>query len=140
MPDIIYSRPTHRKRYLSIGKHQSNANEKHSRWISIIIERDLFDFADYGNFEKNEGNNLSWVCQTGNMWSLNQDRSSVGTMNQQFGFFQKPTNPNDEWHGYPVIPFSKSRLHISETLLERWVNEGVLNIEDVPNIMNKRRI
>lgn len=140
MPDLIYSRPAHRKKYISIAKHLSTAINSYSKWISLNIERDLFDYADYGNFTKTENTNLSWICQGGNMWSLNQNRSSVGAQKEQFGFFQQPANQAGEWHGYPAIPFSKGRLHISEDLLKRWVNEGVIAVEDVPNIMNKKRI
>jgi hypothetical protein len=140
MPDIIYTRPAHRKRYISIAKHQSTAINKHSKWVSINMERDLFDYADYGNFQKLDNTNLSWICQVGNMWSLCQDRSSVGTQQQQFGYFQKPANVHDEWHGFPVIPFSKKRYNLSDNLLERWINEGIINEDDVPNIMNKKRI
>ena len=140
MPDIIYNRPEGRKKYISIAKHQSNANNSHSKWISMNIERDLFDYSDYGNFEKIENINLNWTCQAGQMWSLNRDCSNVGTDRQQFGFFQKPANENDEWHGFPIIPYSKSRYNLSENLLERWVNEGIISEDDVPNIINKRRI
>lgn len=140
MPDIPYNRPNNRRKYLSIAKHQSNARNNHSKWINMNIERDLFDFADYGNYEKNDNQNLSWTCTTGNMWSIHPNRLSVGTEKQQFGFFQSPVNITDEWHGFPVIPFSSSRYNISDHLLERWVNEGVINEEDVPNLMNKKRI
>jgi hypothetical protein len=140
MPDIVYTRPANRKKYISIAKHQTTALNSYSKWLSINIERNLFDYADYGNFNKTANTNLSWTCQSGNMWSLNQDRSSVGTQKEQFGFFQKPSNLNDEWHGYPVIPFSKNRLNISDSILERWITEGVINVDDVPNIMNKKRI
>lgn len=140
MPNIPYNRPEGRKRYLSIAKHQANASNSHSKWISINIERDLFDYSDYGNFEKIDNGNLCWSCQAGHMWSLNSDRSDVGTDKQQFGFFQKPANPNDEWHGFPIVPYSKSRYDLSESLLERWVISGIIKEDDVPNIIKKRRI
>jgi hypothetical protein len=140
MPDIIYNRPAGRKKYISIAKHQINANNSHSKWISINVERDLFDYSDFGNFQKLEDSNLSWTCEAGQMWSLKSDRSDVGTEKQQFGFFQRPVNEDDYWHGFPIIPYSKSRYNLSETLLERWVNEGVIREDDVPNIIKKRRI
>ena len=140
MADIEYIRPEGRKKYLSISKHQANANNNYSKWINMNIERDLFDYADYGNFQKNDNGNLSWACRAGNLWSLNPDRSSVGQNKEQFGFFQKPANQNEEWHGFPIIPFSKSRYSISDNLLDRWVQFGVISEDDVPAILNKKRI
>ncbi len=139
MSNIIYNRPESRKKYISISKHQKNARNNHSKWKSINIERDLFDYADYGNFEKQEGFD-SWICSSGNMWALQEDRSSVGTDKQQFGFFQAPSNDNGEWHGFPIIPFSESRYNISTNLLERWIREGVISEDDIPNIKKRRRI
>lgn len=140
MPDIIYNRPQGRKRYLSITKHQSVTRNRFSKWISVNVERDCFDYADYGNYAKTPNTHLSWTCASGNMWSIRQDRSSVGIDNEQFGFFQMPVNQNDEWHGYPVIPFSQERLAISDMLLQRWVNEGIIDAEDIPMIIKKKRI
>lgn len=140
MPDIIYLRPDGRRKYLSINKHQATTRGKHSKWVSINIEKDLFDYADYGNYTKTPNTNLSWICSKGNMWGIMQDRSSIGTNNQQFGFFQQPVNVNDEWHGYPVIPFSKERLNIPNDLLIRLVTDGILDTDDIPMIIKKKRI
>lgn len=140
MPTIEYTRPEGRRKYLSIAKHQSNANNNHSKWVSMNVEKDLFDYADYGNFRKAESHTLSWLCAAGNLWSLQPNKSDVGKGKEQFGFFQKPTNLNGEWHGFPIIPFSKSRYNLTEGLIKRWVDEGVIDEDDVPAIMNKRRI
>lgn len=104
------------------------------------IEKDLFDYADYGNFQKTENGNLSWACEAGHLWSLNSNKTNVGKQKEQFGFFQKPANQNDEWHGFPIVPFSKSRYKLSNSLIKRWVREGVIHEDDVPAIMNKKRI
>lgn len=140
MPDITYNRPNGRKRYLSIGKHQSVTRNRFSKWISINVERDCFDYADYGNYTKTPNTHLSWTCANGNMWSIKQDRSAIGVDNEQFGFFQCPVNPNDEWHGYPVVPFSQERLSICDLLLQRWVAESIIDIDDIPMIIKKKRI
>lgn len=139
MPDLVYNRPANRKKYISSAKHQANAQNPFSKWINMNVERNIFDFADYGNFQKLD-NHISWTCTSGNMYGLNQNRDEVGTERQQFGFFQKPSNVDGEWHGFPIIPFSQDRYNISDALLDRWVNEGVLNVDDVPNIMKKKRI
>ncbi len=140
MPDIKYKRPEGKKKYLSIAKHQSKTKNKYAKWISMNVERDLFDYADYGNFQKKDYGNLEWKCDVGNLWSLQADRSTVGQDGEQFGFFEKPVNQNGEWHGFPIIPFSKSRYKLSNSLIIRWVKDGVINQDDVPAILNKKRI
>jgi len=140
MPDIIYNRPIGHKKYISIAKHQVNANNSHSKWMSVNIEKDMFDYADYGNYMKLSNVNLSWSCSNDNLWSILEDRTSVGKTNEQFGFFQKPVNQNDEWHGFPIVPFSKSRYKLTNELLRRWVVDGIINEDDVPMILKKKRI
>ncbi|MDQ1858301.1 hypothetical protein SAMN05421856_105116 [Chryseobacterium taichungense] len=143
MPNINYTRPIGRKKYISIEKHQSTARNKYAKWISINVERDLFDYADYGNFTKIENNpiDIEWTCtSSNNMWSLLPNKNSVGQDNEQFGFFQRPVNDNDDWHGFPVIPFSKSRYNISKDLLNLWVEKGVISIDDISSIVKRKRI
>lgn len=140
MPDIEYLRPPGRKKYKCIAKHQSQASSEHSRWIDMNIEKHTFDNADYGNFAHSQGL-ASWICTSqGNMYGLQQDYSDVGTDKQQFAFFQKPANLHDEWHGFPIIPFSKTRYAISDNLLKRWVDEEVISADDIPTILKKKRI
>lgn len=141
MPDIPYDRPEGRRKYTSIAKHQSMAQNQHAKWLSINIERDLFDFADYGNYGKNVKNGeIGWVCDSGNMWALQRDRSSVGKSNEQFGFFQMPRNENDDWHGFPIIPFSKSRYKISKELFEKWIGQNIISVDEVSAIIKQKRI
>ena len=141
MPNIIYEREVGRRKYVSIEKHRSVAHNRHSKWLSINIEKDLFDDADYGNYEKNvEKDNSGWLCASGNLWALQNDKSSVGDKNQQFGYFQKPGYPDGEWHGFPIVPFSQKRYCISSDLLSKWTDQGVISVDDISAIMKKRRI
>lgn len=139
MANIPYDRGEGKKKYVSIEKHQLHVNNAHAKWLSVNIERNLFDHADYGNFEHNE-QSRSWTDENENMWSFENDFSVVGSQKEQFGYFENPGNPNFDWHGFPIIPFSKSRYHISENLLEYWVEEGFLDEDDIPAIINKKRI
>lgn len=140
MPDIIYNRPQGRRKYISISKHQRTGIGQFSKWINVNIEKDMFDYSDYGNYLKLPAQNISWICSKGNLWAVMEDKSSVGTRSEQFGFFQQPVNVNDEWHRYPVIPFSQERLNIPKDLLERWVADGIIDSDDVPMILKKKRI
>lgn len=145
MPDLIYNRPIHRKKYISIHKHQRNTHNTYSKWVSINVEKDIFDYADFGNLKKSENPNdnlnmISWTCVSGNMWGLQHDYSDVGTEKQQFGFFVRPVNINDEWHGYPMIPFSNSLYFISDELLIAWAENNIITVDDIPMIKAKKRI
>lgn len=118
-------------KYKSTSKHSSIAkNKKWSRWISVTIERHVFDNAD----------NNSWLNCCGNMFGFSLDFSIVGKEKEQFGFFQAPKNKGGEWHGFPIFPFSSSRYKICATLLEKWVTQGFISQEDVPNILKGRKI
>ena len=66
---------------------------------------------------------------------------TVGTEKQQFGFFPKVQNPqSDDWHGYPVIPFKEKnkKYDISNSLLEFWVDNNVLNEDEITTIIQGR--
>ena len=139
MPDLEYDRPAGRRRYLSIAKHMRVAQNTHNKWIGINIEREVFDNADYGNFDHQLGFD-PWMCDNGTLWGLERNRGDVGMTREQFGYFEPPTNPGGEWHGFPIVPFSRSRYHISDELLLRWVDDVVLQEDDIPAIKDGRRI
>lgn len=141
MANISYNRPGRQRQYLSIAKHQVHANNNHAKWINVNTERQTFDNADYGNFDHSVNPpSLSWIDITGNMWGFLQNYVEVGTAREQFGYFENPNNPALEWHGFPVIPFSKSRYSISATLINLWVTSGYMDEDDVPALLNKRRL
>jgi hypothetical protein len=139
MPNLPYNRPEGRRQYLSIAKHQFHAANNHSKWLNINIERLVFDNADYGGFN-HVNPQLAWSDHNGNLWGLLQNLADVGSQRQQFGYFENPNLPNHQWHGFPIIPFSQSRYSISDGLLTRWVLEGVLDQDDVPALLKKKRI
>lgn len=143
MPNLEYIRSVGKKKYLSIEKHQPTASNTHAKWESIAIERDLFDFADFGNFDKIDDpvKYIEWQCpESLNMWSIGKSKESVGKNKEQFGFFQKPVNVNEPWHGFPIVPFSKSRYKISERLFNLWVHHDIIAKDDIPSILKKKRI
>lgn len=139
MADIPYKRPGRDKQYLSTAKHQANTHNGHAKWVNVNIERLTFDNADYGNFHHNPPT-ISWTDISGNMWGFLQNYSVVGTNREQFGYFENPNNPALQWHGFPVIPFSQTRYSISNTLLNLWVTYGFMDEDDVPALLNKKRL
>ena len=137
MPEIKYNRPG-RRNYISIHKHQRTSGSRFSKWLSIDIEKRTFDNADYGNFTHLPGG-IAWLDGSV-LWGFLINQQVLGMGGEQFGYFIGQVNPALEWHGYPVIPFSIPRFNISTILIERWVREGVLDQDDVPALMNKKRI
>lgn len=142
MPNIDYIRPQGRPQYLSITKHQSIARNNFSKWISVQIEREVFDNADYGTYDHQNLPNpiVSWTDGNGNMWGFKQGFLTVGLDGEQFGYFENPGNPVLQWHGFPIIPFCQSRYAISANLLNLWVNRGFFDEDDIPALLNKKRI
>lgn len=141
MADISYNRPGRARQYVSIVKHQRIARNKYAKWKSVDIERVAFDNADYGNFSHSANPpNHSWADSAGNMWGFLQGYEELGVNREQFGYFENPKNSQLQWHGFPVIPFSKSRYSISDDLIELWVDLGVMDEDDVPALLDKKRL
>jgi len=139
VPDIEYDREGRDKQYLSINKHQKNARNGYSKWVSINIEKEVFDNADYGNFTHVVGD-IHWADQEGNLWGMHQDYESVGMAKEQFAFFVNPENAQGRWHGYPIVPFSTGKYAISQELIALWVEKEILDADDVAHLVNKKRI
>lgn len=138
MPDREYNRPNRDRQYISIQKHHHTSRNKYgSKWISFEIEKDTFDSADYGNFRKNQVGN-SWEDLEGNLWGFLLNIENVGTKGEIFGFFDKPRNITDRWHGYPIFPFAPRS--IPNNLVERWINEGLLDEDDISTLIKKKKI
>ncbi len=127
-----------RKALLSRSKHQVNGSGHFAKWVSQPIEEATFDAADYGNLTNSEGD-TPWISD-GHLWGFqinSDDIVTVGTNNQQFGFFPKTRNITDHWHGYPVIPFGtrNKKYNISSDLLEKWVSDGHFSEEDIATLI-----
>ncbi|HMG14506.1 MAG TPA: hypothetical protein VK590_03600 [Saprospiraceae bacterium] len=139
MPDIPYNRPGRRRQYLSITKHFFNAVNSYSKWVNVNIDRNTFDYADYGGHTLSP-HAVAWIDDAGNLWGFMPNFTVVGTQKEQFGFFPKTINETDEWHGYPVFPFITKRYNISESLIKRWISERYLDVDDIPSLVNKKKI
>lgn len=148
MMDKRIVRPAGEKPYKSLHKHYHNSADDASKWISRDIEERVFNNADYGSItgekledEDDNGDEVkSWVDSNGNMWGFLMGFDDVGTENQQFGFFDSPVNQNDDWHGFPVLPFTKKRYRICKELIIRWVRDGLLKEDEIPSLKKGLRI
>ncbi|PGP49039.1 hypothetical protein CN993_00790 [Bacillus thuringiensis] len=139
MPDLDVDRPGRSRQYKSIQKHHhTSQNSKASKWRDRNSEKDTFDSADYGNFTRTP-NQDAWEDSKNNLWGFLSNFSFVGTEKEQFGFFPSPSNEFDRWHGYPIIPFKKG-YEIEQQLLDRWVEEGYIDEDDIPSLKARKRI
>ena len=43
-------------------------------------------------------------------------------------------------HGYPIVPFKETKYNIEKQLIERWVSEGYLDADDVPDLLTRKKI
>lgn len=139
MPNINYDRPRRKRQYICTHKHhRTSRNSNANKWISIEKERLTFDHADYGGFiEQDESK--SWSDNEENLWGFVENFEDIGTQKEQFGYFPNPQNITDRWHGYPVIPFKKG-YEISKELLQRWIDEGKIDADDIPHLVGRKRI
>jgi len=120
--------PTKRgvRTYLSRTKHQKNGSGLYAKWMSQNIEIKTFDNAD---------SLPSWECDS-HLWGFiknNNDIVTIGTKNEQFGFFPKTQNPTDDWHGYPVFPFKEKnkKYDICKNLLKIWEDNNDLTADEI---------
>lgn len=137
MPDHRVGRPGRVRQYLSTHKHQANnLDRKPSKWMHFGKEIDTFDVADYGNFNKQPGES-PWEDDKMNLWGVLPGLEYVGTLKQQIGFFPKTKNPTDDWHGYPV---AHDYRNMDKWLIEFLIGKGVIDLEDVPNLLKGKKI
>lgn len=137
MVNFDYDRPGRVRQYTSIQKHRHNANNNHNKWKNYSLEKETFDNADYGAFNKVV--KQSWVDSKLNLWGFVEGFCVLGTQSEQFGFFPVTQNNIDRWHGYPIIPFIKD-YEINQELLHRWVEEGYLDEDDIHKLRKRKRI
>lgn len=135
MPDIDLSDSSDKK-YLSISKHQKNANNPHSKWETVNLEIETFNNGDRGSLDGSK--NASWFCQT-NLWGFSKADNNikiVGTEKQQFGFFETPQNLTDHWHGYPIIPskIKTNKHYICKSLLAKWEHDNHFTADEIVTI------
>lgn len=109
-----YIRNSRQRQYQGLLKHSNNASQNNSRWINYNIEKQTFDNADFG-MPNASLNSLahpvlnSWEDQNQNLWGFHIQANSfqiIGMEKEQFGFFPKPQNSTDNWHGYPIMPLT----------------------------------
>lgn len=146
MPNLEYNREGRKRQYISITKHQRHTINNHSKWVDFQTETRTFDAADYGNHANmavgdEEINDNEWCDDNGHLWGFIENFQPVGVDNEQFGFFPAPQNENDRWHGYPIVPFKgHNKYNISDSLIERWINEGFLDTDDITTLYRGKRI
>lgn len=139
MADRVTQRPDGRRKYISIQKHHYTSKIKDAnKWVSVQIELDTFDAADYGNLTKTPGHD-SWEDASGNLWGFLDNFQCVGTKKEQFGFFPITSNANDPCHGYPIIPFKRGYV-ISNTLIKKWIAQEVLDEDDIYVLKKGKRL
>ena len=86
-----------------------------SRWkISKLGEYYVFRIADEIVWYDTLCNGLFTILEDG--------KEILGSEGERLGFFPKPMNDVDAWHGYPVCSDT-----ISDALIERWYDEKVIS-------------
>lgn len=110
-------------RYMSLNYHRSPSTTTHPKSIWIIPppeECHYFCLAEM----------LHWYDDDDNCWSVSKDAAEkFGSRGERLGFYQKPVNSQDPWHGFPVgskrgLQF---RRNLPIKLLQEWLEIGWIN-------------
>lgn len=120
--------------YILSDQHRNRQNRNKSQWtINEVEEVNSFELMILKNY---------WVIDNNKGWSLHRENNSenyiLGSSTEndslQIAKFVDSSN-NKNWHGYPV-DYRKSvhdRPHIS--ILEDWVNQGIIKKKDKARIL-----
>ena len=67
-----------------------------------------------------------WICDDNNglFGILNDGNVLLGTSEERLSYFPKPTNENDDWHGFPV---SSGEFEPSKKLVEKWHKDEIIS-------------
>jgi hypothetical protein len=117
--DGLFGPTDNKKYYKPVFYHNKTAkrNSHKSNW-------DITQSEQYGVFKlAAEG---EWNCteQKGAFSIVDNGDYLLGTDDEVLGFFPNPSNPQDPWHGFPVMSESKRP---SSELLDKWMDKKVIN-------------
>lgn len=106
--------------YKPVGYHNKSAKTKKDKgkWILKQGEQyEVFRLSDEGEWKCIPNQGLFSILENGNV--------IFGENEERLAYFPNPQNKNDEWHGYPV---HSSEFEISDDLIEKLVEEDVIDI------------
>ncbi|GAA4021621.1 hypothetical protein GCM10022386_00730 [Flavobacterium cheonhonense] len=92
-------------------------NKDKTKWIIKQNEQ-------YCTFELSDDNNWKCLAQNGFFSILENGNVILGSNEEVLGFFPETINDSDPYHGYPV---TSSEYEISDKLLEKWLNDKVID-------------
>jgi len=120
-PQGLYGPTSAKHSYKAVSYHNRKSLKRStkSRWaITEGQQYEVFRIAD-------EAKPDPWHCVTanGHFSVVDKCREVLGTNEERLGFFQKPANVADPWHGYPVHSSNKKP---SPALLDAWIKVGAI--------------
>lgn len=121
--------------YVSLDAHRSPSSTRHPKSIWKVSRPDechTFCIAETDNT----------VDIDGNYWTItNENSPDLGTRGERMGFFQRPVNPTDPWHGFPVggsRMAMKFRRPPPDTVVENWYQTGRISYTTYTRILTRR--
>lgn len=119
------------KFYVSLNYHRKSGNPQKAIWdVSPDYEFETFKEAD----EKD------WYDTSDSYWGIRDDgRAVLGSRGERLCKFPNPSNPNDEWHGYPVSPLERGPADAPpKALVDHWHQQQVISKTTHRRIMQKK--
>lgn len=130
-----------RRQYCGIQKHHRTSTDRNaSKWVDCPIECRTFDAADFGSLDAIDHGGPSWIDVEGNLWGVLLGKPKVGINGEQFGFFWAETNPNPQYHGFPLFPFANGCKPIPDVVFNIWERLGLISRDDIPTMIKKKKI
>ena len=120
--------------YCSWNYHRSRSNTRHRKSVWIIERSDECELLCFGESH-------IWFDSNGNCWAIrNNGKEVVGDQNERYGYFEAPSAPGMEWHGYPV---SGRASHSSprrppDDVVALWLKAGEITYATAQRIMTDR--
>jgi hypothetical protein len=117
---IRYLATCHGKPYISLDYHRNRSRRSEKSIWRAIFSRDdefrLFDRAD----------NLDWQDNLSGYWAVVEGIvTEIGADGERIAWFRYPSNPSDDWHGFPL--FLDQNRRPDQSLAQRWIDTQVVS-------------
>lgn len=117
---IRFGPTSNSKHYVSLFRHRGSGDVRHKQtWDAALSPTE--EFAIFENADVSDSK-----CSRGHYWGYRDYAGQpIGSKKERIAKFPVTTNPNDDWHGYPVHKDERRNNDDlpSDELVTRWIEE-----------------
>lgn len=107
--------------YISMHQHRQGGHQSRNRWSASPVE-------EYALFATSH--TAQWTCQERHNWAVSHGLMPIGTNDECVAKFPRPSNSDDDRHGYPVSAQDHKRQwehRPPPDLTSAWVASGLIS-------------